>query len=834
MPALRFGDCELDLSAQRLRRAGQAVALSPRYFAVLAHLAGSAGRLVTKDELLDAVWGHRHVSDSVLKVAVNAVRNALGDDPRAPRHLETVPRRGYRFIATLLPDAPAPPPTPAPAGEPAPGNLPPPAPGLFGRDDELQRLADALQQHRLVTLHGPGGVGKTRLALTAAARAPRPDGTWLLRLDALADGAALRPSVARLLGLAAGSDADDTTLARALRPLQALLVLDNAEHLHGAVAALAAALGEAGARLQLLVTSQVPLRVADEQLMPLGPLLPLPDGADPAVDLLLERVRQLQGEAQVDSAAREPARAIARSLDGLPLALELAAARVPLLGWEGVRARLGERLSLLTRGSAHGTAERHRSLRAVLDWTHALLAPAEQQVLHRLSVLAGPFTVDTAVAVCAPLPEGQVIDHLDTLRERALLVRAGPGSPPRWRLYDSVRAHAAEALAAEGATRDTVCRLARHLAACFAQAEAVFQHQGLAVWMQRLQPEVDSLREALRLALADPLLDDEALELLAASTHYRVRDGWRGEALADYTTLQARRADLDPDPDRQARLDLVQAQLATLGQVLPPQPALQRVCSAAERFEATGDRARAFLARNLVCGLLLRLQSAQAERRQAIDQLQRLQGPDWGVLARRQVAWAEVMFERDFGTPQRFEERCAAHMASSRALGDAHGAWIASQALAQVMAAQGRTDTALALLQRTVDEMRGAGELRANLHVLAQWVTLRITLDEGPEACRLVGEAAQRMHDEGRLWWMADALPWCLARRGDWEQAARLQAWADGLVKARSDRRGPMFGAVRRRFGEWLEAQPQAEALRALLQADSGLDDETALALARA
>ncbi|MBL8765535.1 MAG: DUF1415 family protein, partial [Phycisphaerae bacterium] len=140
---------------------------------------------------------------------------------------------------------------------------------------ELQRLADALQQHRLVTLHGPGGVGKTRLALTAAARAPRPDGTWLLRLDALADGAALRPSVARLLGLAAGSDADDATLARALRPLQALLVLDNAEHLDG-LGALAAALRDAAPSLAVLVTSRRPLGVAGESLLALDGLA-LPD-----------------------------------------------------------------------------------------------------------------------------------------------------------------------------------------------------------------------------------------------------------------------------------------------------------------------------------------------------------------------------------------------------------------------------------------------------------------------------------------------------------------------------------------------------------------------------
>ena len=214
---LAFGDVVLDLAAERLSRGGTAVALAPRYFAVLAHLATSGGRLVEKNELLDAIWGHRHVSDSVLKVAINAVRVALGDDSRAPRHLETVQRRGYRFIATVqvLDDGAAAPEVadPHPPGDaavtPPPGNLPASPATLIGRGTDLQRLAEALAGHRLVTLHGPGGVGKTRLALAGAGLAAPPDGVWPLRLDSLADAAPLCATIARI-----------AARARSLRPVR--------------------------------------------------------------------------------------------------------------------------------------------------------------------------------------------------------------------------------------------------------------------------------------------------------------------------------------------------------------------------------------------------------------------------------------------------------------------------------------------------------------------------------------------------------------------------------------------------------------------------------------
>jgi len=840
---LALGDCVLDIAAQRLTRGDTAVPLAPRYFAVLAHLAGSGGRLVTKDELLDVVWGHRSVSDSALKVAINAVRGALGDDTKAPRHIETVARRGYRYIGAARPLGGEAPPVTATAASPADapprGNLPAVQPGLVGREADLAALHDALATHRLVTLHGPGGVGKTRLALAAAGHAPPPDGVWLLRLDALADAGPLLTTVARTLALGAGAEAGVDTLARALSSARLRLVLDNAEHLHAALAALAAALQDQAPGVQLLVTSQVPLHVAGEVVLPLSPLaLPATDAdaAAPtaALQLLLERVRLQQPDLPCTGDDRAAAAAICHALDGLPLALELAAARVPLLGWAGVRARLGERLTLLTRGRADA-ADRHRTLRAALAWTCALLAPHELRALQALSVLAGSFTVETALAVVGDDGAAPALDTVDTLRERALLVPAGGGAAPRWRLYDSVRAHADEGLRAAGGQRDALARLLRHLTAHFLQADRDYLQTTLPRWLATLQPDVDNLRSALRQALADPALQHAAVLLFVASAHFRVRGGWRSETLQDHAAID-RLLQGDPpavclSPLERAHHGLAVGVAGALGQLLPPPLALQALDDALPVLRAHGDTLREHMALTLTCALLLRLQRPPAERAPLLARMRALEPPDWGPLQRRHRAWQEAMQQRDEGDLAGFEARCRQLIAHAAAQGDDHSGWIAAEGLAQALCAQDRTAEAVVLLGWAVEERRRCGLLRQDAHVLAQWAGLRVTLGDPADAQAALHEAVTLMHADGRLWWMADLLPWLPAWQGRWDDAVRVQAWADTLVRQRGDKRGPLFGSVRGRFGRWLDEQPPAARLQALLSEASGLDEATVMGL---
>ncbi len=856
---LVFGEFSLDLAAQQLSRGGQALHLPPRVFAVLVHLAGSAGRLVTKDQLLDAVWGHRAVSDSALKVAINALRTALGDDPKAPLHLETVARRGYRFLGVIQPVQPvtaqaktnpdaALPPSPA-QGAPAAsaadeavasrGNLPPPQPGLIGRDADLLRLAQALAVHRLVTLHGPGGVGKTRLALAAAGLSAPVDGVWLLRLDTLSNAAPLLDTVARTLGLGLAAQTSLQALARAMAGLRLRLVVDNAEHLLAAVAELVEALLAGAPGVQMLVTSQAPLQLDAELLMPVAPLA-LPAQADvhlgtsPAVQLLLQRARLHQPDLGFDASAAREAAAICRALEGLPLALELAAARVPLLGWAGVHRRLGERLSLLTRGP-RGAPERHRTLRAALAWTHDLLTAPEQRLLQALSVFAGSFTVEDAVAVCSPggparaasgAPE---LDILDTLRERSLLVR-GDDVLPRLRLYDSVRAFAAEGLLASGRQAEVVARLLERLTAVFTAADLRFGRTPQLVWLAELRPSLDNLRAALQDALAEPALLPAAGALFTASVQFRVRGGWAREALQDHNRLCAG-GYAAATPPRQAAWDLAVALLAVMGQVLPPQQGLEAARRAAAYFEQAHDVYGHYLALNLQANALMRLQTPVAERCQVVARARAIEPAEWGTLQRRLGVWSEAMVLRDQGELETFEARCLAYMANGRALGDFNAAWVGAQGLAQAMVSQRRTEAAMQLLAPVVAEMRLFGVLRENAHVLAQWACLRVTLNAEPDAVQALKEAADLMQADGRLWWMADALAWLPAWQGRWADAARVQAWADELVRQRGDQRGLLFGALRQRLGQWLAEQPEAAHCQAVLATPPALDEAGVMAM---
>ncbi|OYU74114.1 MAG: hypothetical protein CFE32_18820, partial [Alphaproteobacteria bacterium PA3] len=376
--ALAIGPFVLDAAQARLTRNGQPVALTGRPLAVLALLAAHPQQLLSKDAVLDAVWGHQHVSESVLKVAINTLRAALGDDAKSPRFIETVPRRGYRFLAPVLP---------------------------AGRVAEVTAAASAsatpmpdLSQGNLPPQASPGGVGKTQLALAVARQSPPPDGTWLVRLDDLDNPTLLLAAVAQALRLGEGAGASTDALARALRPLALRLVLDNAEHLVDAVSTLLTTLLPAAPDLQVLVPSQQALRVAHEQVLPLAPLGLPADVADSApvpasyaaAQLFCQRVAQQRPGYQPTTDEHADIAAICRALDGVPLALELAAARVPLLGVAGVRARLDERFALLTR-APRDAAARHRTLAAALDWTFNLLSPAEQQGLQRLAVFAGSF-----------------------------------------------------------------------------------------------------------------------------------------------------------------------------------------------------------------------------------------------------------------------------------------------------------------------------------------------------------------------------------------------------------------------------------------------------------
>jgi predicted ATPase/DNA-binding SARP family transcriptional activator len=375
------------------------------------------------------------------------------------------------------------------------GNLPEPLTGFVGRDRERALVTRRLAEHRLVTLTGPGGVGKTRLATTSAAGVP---GAWLVELAAVTDPDEVPQAVLSAFGTRRTSAGDahwDTTtrLVHLLSPQPVLLVLDNCEHLLDAVAALAVRLLGACPRLRLLTTSREPLRITGEALVPVPPLETAPHG--PAVRLFTDRATAVRPDFTADAPLVAE---ICRRLDGLPLAIELAAAHVRSVPVEHLPTLLDDRFRLLARGS-RTALPRHRTLRAVVDWSWALLADDERRLAEALAVFGGTITPDAAAHVGpADVPTPLV---LSALVDKSLLDLV-EGPEPRYRMLETIRAYGLERLAARAAVEPTRDAHARYFLALAETAAPHLRGRGQLRWLDRLTADRGNLLGALHHACA--------------------------------------------------------------------------------------------------------------------------------------------------------------------------------------------------------------------------------------------------------------------------------------------------------------------------------------------
>jgi predicted ATPase/DNA-binding winged helix-turn-helix (wHTH) protein len=420
--AISFGPFRL-LSAQRLLLEGdKPVRLGSRAFDILAALVERAGEVVGKEELISRAWPQTFVEESNLKIQVSALRRAIGDGQGGHRYVVTVPGRGYNFVAPISPEESSrtPPPTIAPAGL---HNLPIAVSRMIGREKAAAAVVSRLSRERLVTIVGPGGVGKTTVALAVAERtiADYEHGVWLIDLAALGDPRLVPSAVAGVLGLEIHAEDLLPALVASLRDKQMLLLLDNCEHVIDAAASLAATVRRGAPGVNILATSREPLRVGGEHEYRLGPLrqaqpspeLSAVDAAPfPAVQLFIERASAVVEDFALNDANAPLIGEICRKLDGLPLAIEFAAPLVEVLGVEGVAAHLDESLPVLSARHRRSAMPRHWTMRAVLDWSYGLLSEAERQFFRALGIFAGGFTVEAAAAVVVDAVNARV-DAID-------------------------------------------------------------------------------------------------------------------------------------------------------------------------------------------------------------------------------------------------------------------------------------------------------------------------------------------------------------------------------------------------------------------------------------
>ena len=511
--AIEFGRFRVLPLRRELLAEGRPLELGGRAFDVLMALIEASGAVVSKDALMHRVWPDRIVEENNLQAQISALRRAFAADRDLIR---TIAGRGYQFTGDVR-TVSASPNVPATAGMPQstptlsrpPTNLPEAVSELIGRDIDLTEILDLSASHRLVTLTGAGGIGKTRLGFEAARHLlPRfADGVWAIELAPLSDPDLVPVAVATALGveLASGT-ASPLSVANALRSKQLMLLLDNCEHVVDAAARMAESLLHANPSAHVIATSREPLRVEGERVYPVPPLaVPAegsPDGEDPlrygAVRLFVERVRAAEPHFAPDAPVAVAIAGICRRLDGIPLAIELAAARAAALGIEGLAAGLDDCFRLLTGGRRTALA-RHQTLRGMLDWSYELLTEPERMVLRRLAVFAGGFTMQAASAAAADneIVAAEVVDCVANLVAKSLVTADADDARVRYRLLETTRAYALEKLIQAGEL-DVVAR--RHAGLhldLFEGAEAEAETRPTDEWLADYGPRIDNLRAAL-------------------------------------------------------------------------------------------------------------------------------------------------------------------------------------------------------------------------------------------------------------------------------------------------------------------------------------------------
>ena len=835
------GRFDLQPRERRLLVDGQPLSLGARAFDLLCALTERPGRLVDKQALMDLVWPGLIVTENNIQQQVSTLRRLLGSDT-----IETVSGSGYRFVAEVEVEVrrPTPPSDAEPATLPPGGipktNLPRTLPPLIGRERDLDTLEALLDAHRLVTLTGAGGVGKSRLAqaLLFARRDRHPQGVCLVDLSSTTEPRAVPGIIGTALGVAVAPGPDALqALVDALAPLALLLALDNAEHLVDSIAAVTEALHRAAPEVRLLVTSQVPLRISAEQVCHVGPL-DLPATTPPAacatdygaLALFVERARAADHRFELTDDNVEAVVEVCRRLDGVALPIELAAARVPLLGLPRLAASLDQRLRLLTVGSLTAPP-RQQTLRAALEWSHGLLGEAEQKVFRRLAVFIGSGSLEAVQRTCADdtLDEWDVLEALGALVDRSLVTMIDEGQP-RYRLLDTPHSFALERLSVSGEEGEVRWR---HLAAMRALFEPALDERyagriGIDDWSAALEPDGCNALAALHWAVAH---DDASSALAIVPALHGLMSGSprQHDAAAMWAAIEpilaAPEAEALP-PALIGRALTAHAHFHAIAQPLRSQAIAARAVKA---MRAGTDRIGLYVACDRLCWPAKRLGNA-AQMQAALETMRELEDPAWAPavkLYRAECEYFVLCDAGDFDGAERWARQQREY--------EQQAGWSQSVARNNAIHAAvtaGRAAEILDEARAVVTQLTGGRDRRTLAFARFDLVTALLATGAVDEA----DEVARQGWSEGALFglraWWADELALLAALRSRPHAAARLIGHADVLYQASGERRDALQTASVRRALERTTDRLQPTLLQSLRSEGSMLSDAAVAALA--
>jgi predicted ATPase/DNA-binding winged helix-turn-helix (wHTH) protein len=774
---LRFEDFELDPVAYELRRNGERIRLARQPMDLLLLLLERPQELVSRDEIATRLWGQDVFVDldAGIHTAVLRIRQALGDSRELPRFVETVAGKGYRFVAAIevVPSSHRQASHALPAGsDTRRHNLPTDLTSFIGRHKELLHLSRLPASSRLVTLTGAGGVGKTRLAVRLAFTLldQFPDGVWFADFAPLSAPDLMTQTIATAVGIReAPRRSLRESLLDKLRDRELLLVLDNCEHLIAPCAELVETLLRGAPALRIVVTSREALAVSGEIVCRV-PSLTLPAALTPlsvtaladseATQLFIERATATDPSFSTTDRNAAAIVRICQRLDGIPLAIELAAARVAVLTPEQIEARLDDRFRLLTGGMRTAVA-RQRTLEAAVDWSYQLLSDVERELFARLSVFPAGWTLEAAEKICAGdgINSSEVLDLLSRLAAKSLVGSEGDfDGERRYRFLETVRQYARERLMRPGALDRMRQRHFEYFFDKFRGSENVLRSHSQVAHLRHLEVERENVRAALEWGITSSVVAAQALDLAAALFWF-----WSKRGLFEEGTQWIERA------------------LAAAIHAPMPLRARGLIGLAHIRF-CQGTYSEATVAEALSLG--------------------RRHDDPW-VVAFALFLQALASLER--GDGEEAVSRAVEAREAANASGDAwqHGGPLLT--LANIAFANGEHDRAQQLYDDSIEVHRRVGDAWGLAIVLSTSAGLCLVREGLDQAGARAAEALSLCHeleDERGIAWSLDVYAGVLAAGGDARGAARLWGASDELLKSNGGYLPPALRWIRDRYVE--------------------------------